>query len=124
MKDFFFENNEEKHGIAGFSIGGSDWLGLGQIAQAQSKGTEMCGAQPTCIGAFQGCKERQQAYADCVSRTLDLQSQQISANQTARNTQKALALEEAKRKKQITYAIIGAITLSLIVVIVVVAKRR
>lgn len=70
--------------IAGIaSAVGDITQGAGTIIQGVSQGTESCGAKPVC--AFtKSCKERRQAYQDCVNRSLDIQQQammQKSSNQ-------------------------------------------
>lgn len=118
MREFFFSNPEPKAGAIG--IGGQDWLGLGQAIGSSSQGTQMCGSKPNCISSLSAdCRKRKEQYYQCVDKSLVVASQQVAGGQ-----QTAKDVEDAKRKKVITLAIIGAVTLVVIIVGVVMIKRK
>lgn len=64
---------------------GSDAGGIGAaltgIFSATSKGTENCGSRPVCIGNLGNCKQKQEAYNLCVSKSMELKSQSEISNQ-------------------------------------------
>jgi len=127
MDNFFHKDQELKHGFAGISLGGSDWLGYGKVVAGLSQGTEMCGAKPVCLSALsKDCRKRKDNYNKCVQTSLQLANQQVEQNielGTA-SIQNKSQIEEQKKKQQITLAIIGAVALTVIVVTVAIIKKK
>ena len=95
--------------MAGIGFSGTDWLGLGNIFEGLTEGTEMCGAKP-----LTGDKT---AYEKCIRDSITLQAQQVQAQTSA------IILAE-KRKKMVIIAVVSLVSLSILVVAIVLIRRK
>ena len=126
-EDFFFHPPykipEPKAGAGvGVNIGGSDWLGLGQIFGSMSQGTELCGAKPVCWSTKEGdsCSVKMARYNDCLSKSVDLMQSQVEAQ-----TQQAKTAVDIERQKKITrIAVISLVMVAGIIVAILILRKR
>lgn len=97
--------------MTGFNIGGSDWLGLGEMVGTanEARAVEGCGKQPSCWGDGPSCSEKKDAFNRCVARQQDLQAMAIQGQQ-----EQAQKNADSKRKTMI-FAIIAIVVLVLII---------
>ena len=107
---------ENRVGAVGINIGGTDWLGLGQLTE----GAVGCGAKPVCIalGKNSQCAKDKAAYNACVQQSMQIQQQQVAiANQTAQR--------QAEQKRRNTMiAVISLVSVAVLITIMVLLKKR
>jgi len=117
VEAFFRGHIDEKAAAIGSIGGGSDWLGLGTIAQSLSKGTSLCGSKPICIStkSDDNCAKKQRAYEACVQQNVAL-----AQNQFVQKTN----MDLSRQKRTLIFTITGMILLSIVVVTFLVIRSK
>ena len=119
MKNFWYANNKkikDNHKAGAIGLGGTDWLGLGELTNALTQGTALCGARPLFVGSARN------KWEDCNKASLILTQQQLDNQQDQINTAKDI--ETSKKRTTIVIVSLVSTALLIAVFLIIRTKRR